>query len=164
MGRPSLSNVATPIRAIKRGEYMECMIVPVSLKMHTPSEAGRGWRKESTPWLFHSWLFLLEFIILPGRDDPQCVSVPGYMLSRPVSEWRCAAHGSVLGDIKRGDAVWVQLQPSSWLLLTLVLVTESHTTGRQTDQPLPLHSTQPPSHHSPNCSTLRLGCIIGFIR
>lgn len=41
-GRPSLSNAATPIRAIKRGEYMECMIVPVSLKMHTPSEAGGG--------------------------------------------------------------------------------------------------------------------------
>lgn len=49
MGQPSLSNAAIPIRAIKREEYMACMIVPVSLKIHTPSDAGGGWRKESLP-------------------------------------------------------------------------------------------------------------------
>lgn len=49
MGQPSLSNAATPIRAIKRGEYMECVIVPVSLEMHIPSDVDGGWRRESTP-------------------------------------------------------------------------------------------------------------------
>ena len=63
------------------------------------------------PQQFLSWLFLPQFVILPGFTKSRLACLPDYMLSSPLSQMKASVQGSVLGNIKYRDVKGAKVPP-----------------------------------------------------